>query len=115
PILDSNGSYAGSSVIARDITEAKRAELHSRETQKLESLGLIAGGVAHDFNNLLVGILGNASMALESFAPSHPDRLLIEQVVTAAEKAAALTRQLLAYAGKGQFVTQNVDVSKLVR
>jgi PAS domain S-box-containing protein len=115
PIRDGNGNYTGSSVIARDITEAKRAELHLRETQKLESLGLIAGGVAHDFNNLLVGILGNASMALESLAPSNPDRILIEHVVSASEKAAALTRQLLAYAGKGRFVTQKVDFSRLVR
>jgi two-component system cell cycle sensor histidine kinase/response regulator CckA len=115
PILNSSAGYVGASVIARDITESKRAERHLRETQKLESLGLIAGGVAHDFNNLLVGILGNASMALESLAPSNPDRILIEHVVSASEKAAALTRQLLAYAGKGRFVTQKVDFSSLVR
>jgi len=87
-----------------------------REAQKLESIGLLAGGVAHDFNNLLMGILGNASLALDMLgAHDHSTRDAIEDVVRATERAAELTRQLLAYAGKGRFVVGPADLSSLVR
>jgi two-component system cell cycle sensor histidine kinase/response regulator CckA len=112
---DADGRVRGASVIARDITETKRAEEQLRQVQKLESLGLIAGGVAHDFNNLLVGIMGNASMALEFLQPDDPNKSLMEQIVQASESAAHLTQQLLAYAGKGRFVSQRIDLSELVR
>src|SRR6185295_13624808 len=68
-----------------------------------------------DFNNLLVGILGNASLAVDSMGPSNPNHELLQQVVSAGEKASHLTRQLLAYAGKGNFITKNLDMSTLVR
>jgi PAS domain S-box-containing protein len=114
PIKDAQGNLQAASVIARDITEQKRAECQLREMQRLESLGVIAGGMAHDFNNLLVGILGNASLVLDSLAPSSPNHPLLRSVVDASERAAHLTRQLLAYAGKGRFVTAKVDLSALV-
>ncbi len=100
---------------AMDIDGRRRLEDQLRQTQKLESLGILAGGVAHDFNNLLVGILGNASLALESLSSSHPAREMLRDVVAASESAAHLTRQLLAYAGKGKFVVEPVDLSDLVR
>ncbi len=115
PLFDAAGAVRGASVIARDITDRKRAELQLRETQKLESLGVIAGGIAHDFNNLLVGILGNSSLVLDSMDPGDPNRPFLEQVVTASEKAAHLTRQMLAYAGKGKFLAEPVDLSALIR
>ena len=98
-----------------DITERKRLEEQLRHTQKLESLGVLAGGVAHDFNNLLTGIMGNASLAAEVVSPSNPARAFLENVVLTTQRAADLTRQLLAYAGKGRFVVSNVDLSDLVR
>jgi two-component system, cell cycle sensor histidine kinase and response regulator CckA len=101
--------------INSDITEHCRIEEQLRHTQKLESLGVLAGGVAHDFNNLLTGILGNSSMALDDMAPNDPNRLLIEEVIKAAERASELTRQLLAYTGKGQFAMRTIDLSALVR
>lgn len=101
--------------ITTDITERNRIEEQLRHTQKLESLGVLAGGVAHDFNNLLTGILGNSSLALENVGPNHPNRALLEEVMRAAERAADLTRQLLAYAGKGRFVMRTLDLSDLVR
>jgi PAS domain S-box-containing protein len=98
-----------------DITERRRMEEHLRETAKLESLGVLAGGIAHDFNNLLVGVMGNASLALEQVPPTSPLRPMIEGIQTASERAADLVRQLLAYSGKGRFVIQPVDVSELIR
>ena len=106
---------SGFAIFGRDITEKKRFEEQLRQTAKLESLGVLAGGVAHDFNNLLVGILGGASLALESVSPSSPVRETLEDVVTATERAANLTKQLLAYAGKGQFVIRPLDLSEVLR
>ncbi len=98
-----------------DITERKRIEAQMRHTQKLESLGVLAGGIAHDFNNLLVGIIGNASLGLDQVSPSHPLRTTLSEVLAAAQRAADLTRQLLAYAGKGRVVITRVDMSDLIR
>jgi PAS domain S-box-containing protein len=115
PILDESGNIIGTSKVARDITEQKRAAEAMRETQKLESLGVLAGGIAHDFNNLLVGILGNATLALEMLPEESPGRAPIEGVVVAGERAAALTRQMLAYSGRGRFVLERIDLSRFVR
>ena len=98
-----------------DITERKRMEETLRRTQKLESLGVLAGGVAHDFNNLLTTIMGNATLALQAMRSTSPDGLLIEEIIQASKTAADLTRQLLAYAGKGRFVVETIDLSQLVR
>jgi PAS domain S-box-containing protein len=115
PIRDENGIVRGVSHVARDISERKALESQLLQTQKLESLGVLAGGVAHDFNNLLTGILGNASLVADSLPPSDPHRRILEECVKAAERAAHLTRQLLAYAGKGQFVIEAVNLSSLVK
>jgi two-component system cell cycle sensor histidine kinase/response regulator CckA len=109
-----DGKPPGFLEINTDITEKRRIEEQLRHTQKLESLGVLAGGVAHDFNNLLTGILGNSSLALDNIPDHHPNRLLLEEVMKAAERAADLTRQLLAYAGKGRFVMRTINLSELV-
>ncbi|HPC16569.1 MAG TPA: PAS domain S-box protein [Candidatus Hydrogenedentes bacterium] len=108
-------------VSVRDITEIKRIReererlnLQIQQTQKLESLGVLAGGIAHDFNNLLTGILGHASLALMTLSPVSPARANIQQVEIAARRAADLTRQLLAYSGKGRFVVERIHLSELV-
>ncbi len=99
-----------------DITDRKRIDNQLRETAKLESLGVLAGGIAHDFNNLLVGVMGNASLALDALPPDLPGlRPMLEGILKASERAADLVRQLLAYSGKGRFVIQPVDVSELIR
>ena len=115
PIRDRNGKFTGASHIARDITDRKRFDAQLQQTQKLEGLGVLAGGIAHDFNNLLTGILGNASLSLDLLPPSNPARSPMTAVMKAAERAAALTRQLLAYAGRGRLVTAAIDLSELVR
>ena len=96
--------------IVRDVTARKRNEERLRQAQKLESIGLLAGGIAHDFNNLLTVIIGNADFALHKY-PSIEE---IQHIMTASERAAELTRQLLAYAGKGHFVATTFNLSDLV-
>jgi PAS domain S-box-containing protein len=98
-----------------DIEDRRKLDEQMRQTQKLESLGVLAGGVAHDFNNLLVGILGNASLAIETISSNNPARNMLRDAISAAETAAHLTKQLLAYAGKGRFVIEPVDLSELIR
>src|SRR5690606_10861179 len=90
---------------ARDEAEAERRALEAqvRHAQKLESLGLLAGGVAHDFNNLLVGVLGNAELALLDPDTPPTTSAALERIRGAAQHASELTRQMLAYAGKGRF------------
>ena len=115
PMLDSDGKLHGGVAIVTDITERKLLDQQLRQSQKLESIGLLAGGVAHDFNNLLMGILGNASLALDSLQDAGRTGELLRDVVRASERAADLTRQLLAYAGKGRFVVGAVDLSRLIQ
>jgi two-component system cell cycle sensor histidine kinase/response regulator CckA len=115
PIRDKSGQLMGASHVARDITEQKRSAEQMRQTQKLESLGILAGGIAHDFNNLLTGILGNASLALDDTPVEWPARQAIEDVISACERAAQLSRQMLAYSGKGRFILEQIDLSERVR
>ncbi len=107
-------SPEGLSLFFTDISERKRAEERLRQAQKLESLGLLAGGIAHDFNNLLVGVIGNASLAQRLLPAGHEVAQSLDDIVKSGEKAAHLTRQMLAYAGKGRFVVQPLNLSAVV-
>lgn len=97
PITGPNGTTDGIGVMITDLTEQKRVEDHLRESQKLNALGQLAGGVAHDFNNLLMVIGGYAKRAWAN--PTDPElvKSALSEVVTATDKAAALTKQLLAF------------------
>ncbi len=118
---EETGAVRGVIEYVRDVTEIRRAEEERRklesqmqQAQKLESLGVLAGGIAHDFNNLLVGILGNADLALLKLSPAAPARESIENVVKAAQRAADLARQMLAYSGKGRFLIEPLNLSEVV-
>jgi two-component system, chemotaxis family, CheB/CheR fusion protein len=111
PIRDQKGCIVGISHISRDITERKAWEEQLRQTQKLESLGVLAGGLAHDFNNLLTGVMGNASLAIDELPEGSPVRSRIAEVLSGSERAAMLVRQMLAYAGKGRFVLEPLNLS----
>ncbi|MCU1273315.1 MAG: Chemotaxis protein methyltransferase CheR, partial [Bryobacterales bacterium] len=101
--------------VIRDISERKRLDDALRQSSKLESLGVLAGGIAHDFNNLLTGIMGNISLAVDMVGDTNPSKSALQDAIEASERAAHLTKQLLAYAGKGRFVIEATDISALVR
>ena len=82
--------------------------------QKLESLGVLAGGIAHDFNNLLMVVLGHAEMALQEISPRSAVRGNLTEITTAAQRAADLCRQMLAYAGRAVFALERVELRELV-
>jgi signal transduction histidine kinase len=98
-----------------DIEDQKRAEGALRQREKLDSIGVLAAGVAHDFNNLLVGIMGGASVVRESLDPGHPAYPMLEMVLHSSERAAQLTQQLLAYAGKVEVGLEPANISQVVR
>ncbi|WP_257313342.1 response regulator [Geothrix fuzhouensis] len=107
--------------VFRDLTDQKRVgaehaalERQLFQAQKMESLGVLAGGIAHDFNNLLMGVLGHAGLALEQLNPLHPARRNLESIQKAGQRAADLTRQMLAYSGRGRFEVRNLDLSAQV-
>jgi PAS domain S-box-containing protein len=112
---DSAGEAVRMRGVLVDITERKLAEEALRHRQKLEGVGLLAGGIAHDFNNLLAAILGGASYALDVLPEGHPATPMLKVVEQASERAALLTRQLLAYSGRGQFVLESLDLAALAR
>ncbi len=93
----------------RDITERKQLNQKLQQTARLEGLGILAGGIAHDFNNLLSGILGNAGLALSDAPPGSPYQNALKDVVRASQRAADLTRQMLAYSGRGRFVVRPLN------
>jgi len=98
-----------------DITERKSSEAALRQTQKLESLGVLAGGIAHDFNNLLGAMLGNMGLARLTIPEGSKAEAHLAKAEEVAQKAANLTRQMLAYSGKGRFEVKALDLSRLVR
>jgi len=119
-IRGEDGKFAGHVGALEDLTEETEARLEKEllerqmhQAQKLESLGVLAGGIAHDFNNLLVGVLTNASMALMDLATESPAYDTVRDIERAAQRAADLTRQLLAYSGKGRFIIEPLSLSEL--
>ena len=103
-------------VTERKLVEEERLRLEKLlfHSQKLESLGVLAGGIAHDFNNILMAIIGNADLALMSLDERSPVVENLSRIEQAAARAADLTRQMLAYSGKGKFVIENLDLNLLV-
>jgi PAS domain S-box-containing protein len=102
PILDGQGKPRQFVAIRADITLRKLGEEALRHSQKLESLGVLAGGLAHDFNNLLTTILGNCSLAAMNLPQGSPIQGHLDKIEKASMRAADLTGQMMAYAGQGR-------------
>ena len=122
PLRDSDGRATGASAIARDISEISKGEEERRQleeqlrqSQKMEAVGRLAGGVAHDFNNYLTAILGYSEILALELGPDHAARDRVEQIHQAGERAAALTSQLLALSRRQSLEPEVLDLAELVR
>lgn len=109
-----NGQSASLNIL-EDIHDQKLAEESLRQSQKWETMAVLAGGVAHDFNNLLVAILGQASILDYHLRDEPKLHKHVSSLTSAARRSAELTKQMLAYSGKGQFITRKVDLNEVVR
>ncbi|MCU0622986.1 MAG: ATP-binding protein [Gemmatimonadaceae bacterium] len=121
PLRHDDGTPYATGVVGTDLTERARAEAERRaedasvqQAQRLESLGVMAGGIAHDFNNLLGAILGNVELAADADDAPAERREALQHIAAAARRAAELTRQLLAYAGRASFRREVVDARGIV-
>jgi PAS domain S-box-containing protein len=118
PKLGEGGRVSGFYSLSSNVTPRVRAEREREQLrekmvtiQKLESLAALAGGVAHDFNNLLVAVIANAELAREGLPAGHPAQGELELVERAAQRASDLSRQMLAYSGRGGFRAETLDLS----
>ena len=114
PLLDDDGNFVGALAMVRDVTELRQLAARVLHGQKLESLSVLAGGVAHDFNNLLAVVLGNLGVARAELSALSPVQGLLADAETAASRAGELTAQMLAYAGKGRFVVQRLNLNRMI-
>jgi PAS domain S-box-containing protein len=114
-VAGGGGEPAGILAMVTDVTERRRTEEMQLQSQKLESLGVLAGGIAHDFNNLLAAMLGNLGIAQLSLPQDSKVRAPLDNLEKSIERAAHLTRQMLAYSGKGQFSIAPLDLNQTVQ
>ncbi len=100
--------------VLQDVTQRNQLEEHLRQAAKMEAVGMLAGGIAHDFNNLLTIINGYSEMLLDRLDTDDPNHKAIEQIMRAGERAAALTRQLLAFSRRQGLQAKVLDLNELL-
>jgi PAS domain S-box-containing protein len=108
------GGHAAELAIVTDVTGRRQLEEQLRQAQKMESVGMLAGGVAHDFNNLLTIISGYSQLIMNALQPGDPNHYAAEQILKAGERAATLTQQLLAFSRRQVLQPRVLDLNKLV-
>jgi PAS domain S-box-containing protein len=114
PVKDARGEITNFIAIKRDLTEQRKLEEQLRQSQRMESIGTLAGGVAHDFNNILTAIIGYGYLALKNAAQDDPQRRLIEHILKAADRAAHLTKELLLFSRKQAIDSKQLDLNAVV-
>jgi len=115
PILNDTQAIVGVVIVFRDITEKKLLEEKLFQSQKMEAVGELAGGVAHDFNNMLSGILGSAELLKDAVSDDQSELDLVNLIITASSRAAELTGKLLAFSRKGTVEFDSVDLHTAIR
>jgi two-component system, cell cycle sensor histidine kinase and response regulator CckA len=120
PILNEQAEVTGVVVAFRDLTEEREREVERKEMeeriqlgQRLESLGALTGGIGHDFNNMLFGIMGNLSLAIE-LAVTPEQKEMLKDAKTASHQATDLCRQMMSYAGRGNFVKKDFELGQMI-
>lgn len=114
PMVDARGRLVQIISTARDVTAQRRLQEQLREAQRMEAIGRLAGGVAHDFNNLLTGILGASQLLQEQVSADHPFRADLDLIISSSQRAAGLTRQLLAFGRRQPMAFAPVQVNDVV-
>jgi PAS domain S-box-containing protein len=114
PVRDSSGAIIRIAGVAEDVTERRELEYELRQAQKMESVGLLAGGVAHDFNNALTVIMGSTEALSEELPDTPTATAMLEEIRSATTRAASLTRQLLAFSRKDVVAPRVIDFNGLV-
>jgi PAS domain S-box-containing protein len=114
PLQDAEGRVGEFLAISEDTTERKRLEAQFRQAQKMEAVGRLAGGVAHDFNNLLTVITGYSQLAMNKLGPAAPAHTDLREVMAAADRAAGLTKQLLAFSRRQVVEPTIIDLNHVV-
>jgi two-component system, cell cycle sensor histidine kinase and response regulator CckA len=115
PIRDSAGKVFNYVAVKRDVTQEVALETQLRQAQKMEAIGLLAGGLAHDFNNILTVIHGNASLLLNTQLDATERAECSDQILRASERAASLTRQLLMFSRKQVMQPASLDLNQVVQ
>ena len=115
PHIEPPGELVAISAIIRDITERRRLELHLRRSEQLQSVATLAGGVAHEVNNQMAVVLGFGEFVLRALGLEHPQAVDVRSMVTAASRAAGISRQLLAFSRQLPITRRDVRLSELVR
>jgi two-component system cell cycle sensor histidine kinase/response regulator CckA len=113
--FDEDGEIAQHLAVIRDIRDRRSLEAQLARAQKAEALGRLAGGIAHDFNNMLVVISGNTELLAESLPSDHPGQLDLREIKQAADRAAGLIRQLLAFSRRQNGTPRSSDLNQVLR
>ncbi len=114
PVRDAKGIIVNYVAAKRDVTHEAHLEDQLRQSQKMEAVGRLAGGVAHDFNNLLTAIMGYADLCLLKIEPGHPIQEWLEEIKVEVKRSAEITRQLLAFARKQTIAPKVLDLNDAV-